>query len=71
MPNKPHLPPDQYRGIRTNVRWTEPEYIALSNLAKKEGLDVPKFIRQCVKQWAEMKKNERKIQKKGTLGDIV
>ena len=49
MPNKPHLPLDQYRGIRTNIRWTEPEYKTLCSLAKQAKMDVTKFIRRCVK----------------------
>jgi len=66
MATKPHLPPDKYRGFRTNIRWTEPEFIALSNIAKAQGMNVTEFIRKCVKEWAQQK---QQTQRKGVLPD--
>lgn len=60
MATKPHLPPDKYRGIRTNIRWTEPEFIALSNIAKAQGMNVTEFIRKCVKEWAQRKQQAQR-----------
>lgn len=54
MPNKPHLPPAKIRKHRTNIRWTKPEYKLINNLAKKQGLNVSKFIRQCVDKYIKI-----------------
>jgi len=62
MATKPHLPADKFRGSRTTVRWTEPEFIALSNLAKKQGIPVADYIRFCVIEWA---RHKQKTQRKG------
>jgi hypothetical protein len=60
MATKPHLPPDKYRGFRITTRFTEPEYIALSNLAKTQEMNVADFIRKCVKEWAQHKKQTQR-----------
>jgi len=62
MANKHHLPHDKYRGFRITTRFTEPEYIALSNLAKTQEMNVADFIRKCVKEWAQIK---NQTQRKG------
>ena len=58
---KPPLPPDKYRSKKAEVRLTELEYQALTNLAKSQNMTVGKFIREVLREWAKNKQKKNDI----------
>jgi hypothetical protein len=57
---KPPLPPEMYRGKKVEVRYNEKEYLALSNLARANGITISQLIRKCVQEWARAKMEKPK-----------
>jgi len=50
---KPPLPPEKYKSKKAEIRMTEKEYQALSNIATSQNMTISQFMRKLLKDWAK------------------
>jgi hypothetical protein len=58
---RPALKKDVKRTKLIVFKVNEAEEKAINNLAKRAGLPVSKFIRQCMREWATNKQQQREL----------